>query len=97
MRKTRIGDELKQTSIRPQRRFKLTALDDGDISEWLMRLTEVRSGHFLCALSEAVIRADGEDYAIIRPALMNLKRKYSVPKPHLEDTYSAFAGRKGVA
>lgn len=41
-----------------------------------MTLGGERSGHFLCALAEAVMKADAEDYSVIRPALMNLKRKY---------------------
>jgi hypothetical protein len=41
-----------------------------------MALGEECSGHFLCALAEAVMKADAEDYSIIRPALVNLKCKY---------------------
>jgi hypothetical protein len=55
---------------------RLTALDDRELSEWVMALGGERSGHFLCALAEAVMKADAEDYSVIRPALMNLKRKY---------------------
>jgi hypothetical protein len=62
----------------------LIAFDDSEMSEWLVTLAEDRSGHFLCALSEAVIRADDEDYSIIRPALVNLKHKYSGGRPRLE-------------
>lgn len=62
----------------------LTALDDRKLSEWVMALGGERSGHFLCALAEAVMKADAEDYSVIRPTLMNLKRKYpdanSVPE-----------------
>jgi hypothetical protein len=54
----------------------LTAFDDRELSEWVMTLGGERSGHFLCALAEAVMKADPEDYSVIRPALMNLKRKY---------------------
>jgi hypothetical protein len=55
---------------------RLTALDDRGLGEWVMALGGERSGHFLCALAEAVMKADAEDYSVIRPALMNLKRKY---------------------
>lgn len=41
-----------------------------------MTLGEECSGCFLCALAEAVMKADAEDYSIIRPALVNLKCKY---------------------
>lgn len=63
---------------------RLTALDDRELGEWVMALGGERSGHFLCALAEAVMKADAEDYSVIRPTLMNLKRKYpdanSVPE-----------------
>jgi hypothetical protein len=54
-----------------------TAFDDKELSEWVMTLCEECSGRFLCALAEAVMKADAEDYSIIRPALANLKCKYS--------------------
>jgi hypothetical protein len=53
-----------------------TAFDDRELSEWVMALGEECSGPFLCALAEAVMKADAEDYSIIRPALVNLKCKY---------------------
>jgi hypothetical protein len=53
-----------------------TAFDDRELSEWVMALGEECSGRFLCALAEAVMKADAEDYSIIRPALVNLKCKY---------------------
>ncbi|HEY4739086.1 MAG TPA: hypothetical protein VIH76_00670 [Candidatus Acidoferrales bacterium] len=53
-----------------------TAFDDRELSEWVMTLGDECSGRFLCALAEAVMKADAEDYSIIRPALVNLKRKY---------------------
>jgi hypothetical protein len=52
------------------------AFDDKELSEWVMALSEERSGRFLCALAEAVMKADAEHYSIIRPALVNLKCKY---------------------
>jgi hypothetical protein len=53
-----------------------TAFDDREVSEWVMAHGEECSGRFLCALAEAVMKADAEDYSIIRPALLKLKRKY---------------------
>ena len=53
-----------------------TAFDDKELSEWVMAPGEECSGRFLCALAEAVMKADAEDYSIIRPALLKLKRKY---------------------
>ncbi|MGC2659636.1 MAG: hypothetical protein WA324_16885 [Bryobacteraceae bacterium] len=55
----------------------MIAFDDGEISGWLLKLAENPSGQFLDALSEAVLKATDEDHCIIRPALIQLKRKYS--------------------
>ncbi len=54
----------------------LIAFDDKELSTWVMRLGEERSGRFLCALAEAVMKADADDYSVIRPALLDLKRKH---------------------
>ena len=56
---------------------KLTALDDRELSDWVMTHGEERSGDFLCALAEAVMKADAEDYSVIRPALISLRTKYA--------------------
>jgi hypothetical protein len=56
---------------------KLIAFDDSELSDWVLTLGEERSGGVLCALAEAVMKADPEDYSVIRPALVNLKRKYA--------------------
>jgi hypothetical protein len=71
----------------------LTAFDDRELSEWVMTLGEERSGHFLCALAEAVMKADPEDYSVIRPALMNLKRKYPDPDSLPEGVAGAVPNR----
>jgi hypothetical protein len=42
--------------------------EDREITEWPVRLSSGPSEHFLCALSNAVLKADEEDYSIIRPA-----------------------------
>lgn len=55
----------------------LSAFDDLEMSEWLLRVRDNSLGQFLRALSEAVLMATDEDYAIVRPSLMELKRKYS--------------------
>jgi hypothetical protein len=71
----------------------LTAFDDRELSEWVMTLGGERSGHFLCALAEAVMKADPEDYSVIRPALMNLKRKYPDPDSLPEGVAGAVPNR----
>jgi hypothetical protein len=53
----------------------LIAFDDKELSAWVMRLGEERSGRFLCALAEAVMKANAEEYSVIRPALLDLKRR----------------------
>lgn len=55
---------------------KVTALDDTEVGDWLIALIEEGSDSFLCALAEAALTADAEDYRVIRPALIELKRKY---------------------
>jgi hypothetical protein len=52
------------------------AFDDKELSAWVMRLGEERSGRFLCALAEAVMKADAEEYSVIRPALLDLKHRH---------------------
>jgi len=54
---------------------KLIALDDGELSNWLIDLIADESDNFLCALAETVVTADAADYEVIRPALIELKRK----------------------
>jgi hypothetical protein len=55
---------------------KLIAFDDTEVSDWLMDLIEDGSKNFLSAFAEAVVTADAEDYSVIRPGLIELKRKY---------------------
>ena len=53
-------------------KHKPIAFDDSDLGDWLIDLIADGSENFLCALAEAVMNADAEDYAIIRPALIEL-------------------------
>jgi hypothetical protein len=74
---------------------KLIAFDDSELSDWVLALGEERSGRFLCALAEAVMKADPEEYSVIRPALVNLKRKYAEARPEPEEFADAITSRKG--
>lgn len=65
-----------ETAERAKGKDSLIAFDDKELSTWVMRLGEERSGRFLCALAEAVMKADADDYSVIRPALLDLKRKH---------------------
>jgi hypothetical protein len=73
---------------------KLIALDDAELSDWVMTLGEERSGHFLCALAEAVMKADAEDYSVIRPVLVSLKTKYACRSSDAEEMGDAITGRR---
>jgi hypothetical protein len=63
----RKGDDMKE---------KLIAFDDNQLSDWLMDVIAHGSDNFLCSLAEAVVTANAEDYSVIRPGLIELKRKY---------------------
>ncbi len=87
-----------KSATRPgQHRSKdeLIAFDDSELSDWVLTLGEERSGRFLCALAEAVMKADPEEYSVIRPALVNLKRKYADEGPGPEEFADAITSRKG--
>jgi len=56
---------------------KSVAFDDPELRNWLIDLIADGSQDFLCALAEAVLAAKGEDYGLIRPVLVELKRKYA--------------------
>ena len=62
-------------------------MDNKEMSELLRTIGATRHGDFLCALSDVVIKADDEDYSIIRPALMNLKRKYAAANPQSDKAF----------
>jgi hypothetical protein len=57
------------------------AFDDTELNEWLMQAIEEGSGQFLPALAEAAVIACAEEYCLVRPVLINLKRKYSFQSP----------------
>jgi hypothetical protein len=42
-----------------------------------MECIEDGSENFLCAVAEAAVAADAEDYLVIRPALLALRRKHN--------------------
>ncbi len=55
----------------------LIAFNDAELTEWLMQAIEESSGQFLPALAEAAVIACAEDYFLVRPVLIDLKRKYT--------------------
>ena len=72
-----------------ERKGSMIASEDNQMRDWLMRLGRMRSGHFLGALADAAMKADDEDYSIIRPALMDLKRKYPDARVEVANTRGA--------
>jgi len=83
-----------ETAERAKSKEALIAFDDKELSAWVMRLGEERSGRFLCALAEAVMKADADDYSLIRPALLDLKRKHRRGGPRPERVVSSIARKK---
>lgn len=57
------------------------AFDDAELNEWLMQAIEESSEQFLPALAEAALVACAEEYCLLRPALINFKRRYSFASP----------------
>jgi hypothetical protein len=83
-----------ETAERAKSKEALIAFDDKELSAWVMRLGEERSGRFLFALAEAVMKADADDYSLIRPALLDLKRKHRHGGPRPERVVSSIARKK---
>ena len=57
----------------------MTAQEDPELMDWVLCLVNQaprRSGGFLESLGMAAARADGENYLLLRPALLAMKRKY---------------------
>lgn len=75
---TRSGArDLAQGCARRDVRGQLTAFDDGELRNWLIECIEDGSENFLCAVAEAAVAANAEDYLVIRPALLALRRKHN--------------------
>jgi hypothetical protein len=83
-----------ETAERAKAKNALIAFDDKELSAWVMRLGEECSGRFLCALAEAVMKADADDYALIRTALLDLKRKHRHGGSRAERVVSSIARKK---
>ena len=63
-------------SERAKAREFFSAFDDDELCSWLMTCIEDGSENFLCAVAEAAVAATDEDYVVIRPALLALKRRH---------------------
>lgn len=69
---------LAKEAARTDARQSLIAFDDIELSDWLMECVEDGLDAFLCAVAEAALAANAEDYLAIRPALVALRRKRNV-------------------
>lgn len=54
--------------------------DDGELLEWLANAAQ-RGGGFVSSLANAALRADPENYALIRPLILQMREKYSQYEP----------------
>lgn len=57
-------------------RRKFVALDDPELNSWLLELVADPSPSFLNAIAEAVLTANLEEYTVVRPCLIRLRKKY---------------------
>jgi hypothetical protein len=57
-------------------RHNFVVFDDLELKSWLLELIADPSPGFLGALAEAVLTANREEYAVVRPCLIRLKEKY---------------------
>ena len=64
----------------------MTAFDDSELSEWLIQSIEEAPSQFLRALAEAAVTACPEDYSLVRPGLVRLKRKYCLASAPAKET-----------
>jgi hypothetical protein len=64
-------------SAQTDARKRLTAFNDDQLRSWLMKCIEDGSENFLGAVAEAAVAASAEDYVVIRPALLTLRRKHN--------------------
>ena len=55
---------------------ELTAFDDSELNDWLIECIADGSENFLCAVAEAAVAANAQDYFCLRSALLALRQKY---------------------
>ncbi len=57
----------------------MIAQEDTELMDWVLCLANQsprRSGSFLATIGLAAVRADSDNYLLLRPALLAMKRKY---------------------
>jgi hypothetical protein len=60
--------------------FLIAQNDDGELLEWLANAHQ-RGGHFISNLAHAALVADHENYALIRPLVLELRKRYPAYEP----------------
>jgi hypothetical protein len=60
----------------------LNASTDEELRDWLFVAAQ-KGGHFVSSLADAGLCADFENYAILRPLLLQMKAKYPYAKGSL--------------
>jgi len=50
--------------------------EDPELCDWLLNIDKMRAGDFLRALARAAMQADFDNYALLRPVLLQMKVKY---------------------
>jgi hypothetical protein len=71
--------------------------EDRELKDWLSVLGDTYLDGFLYAISVAATKATDEDYSIIRPALMDLKRKYREGQLRMQHLYRPLPAGRGAA
>ena len=60
--------------------FLITQNDDPELLEWLAK-AEQNGGGFVQNVAAAGLRADHENYPLIRPLLLEMRKKYPAYEP----------------
>jgi len=55
-------------------------IDDPELLEWLANAQQ-RGGHFVSHVASAALHADEDNYPLIRPLVVTLRKKYSAYEP----------------
>ncbi len=66
-----------------RREMLIAQNDDPELLEWLCN-AEREAGGFLSRLAGAALRADDENYLLIRPLILEMRKKYTAYEPSEE-------------
>jgi hypothetical protein len=71
---------LPPNGIMPPEAFLTATNDDPELLEWMAK-AEKDGGGFVKAIATAGLRADHENYPLLRPVLLAMRKKYSAYEP----------------